>query len=439
MLNKLAEWTVRLNQRSFIKITRQTLMLLFPIAYVGTLAVMLKRAFFAPDSFFYNIADLGDIIPDWLWTGITGLTGGLAKIAFGMFGVMAAYAAARYTAKLYHQDAPMAGMTGFATMLLLAFRYTRTSSPNMISFDWNLLSVRSVLFALIVGYGIGQVYRWLGKGGEPGDQTIETLEKMQQRALNAIRPLFFSLAVGAALGALFNWLTLSSWLELAYTWLENFGQGNQSLWVAIPLIAVSLLMSWLGIGGPTINTAAQGLTGAAAANLNYALQHGSSWNVPYKYLAATLYSSFANFGGDGVMLALVIALIIVGRQPEIQRLARWNLLPTLFNSSYSLMTGLPVILNPVFLLPYLLLPLANLLLSALATLMHLIPATPYPLPMGTPGPLAAFIGSNGDWEALLFSLVLLIFDVWAYIPFVRLALGAELKTQQIEAVHNADY
>lgn len=434
MLNRLVEWTVRFNQRSFIKITRQTLMLLFPIAYVGTLAVMLKKAFFATDSFFFNVADLGDIMPDWLWTGITGLTGGLAKITFGMFGVMAAYAAARYTAKLYHQDAPMAGMTGFATMLLLAFRYTRTSSPNMISFDWNLLSVRSVLFALIVGYGVGQVYRWLGKGGEPSDQTIETLEKMQQRALNAIRPLFFSLAVGAALGALFNWLTLSSWLDLAYTWLENFGQGNQSLWVALPLIAVSLLMSWLGIGGPTINTAAQGLTGAAAANLNYAFQHGSSWNVPYKCLTSTLYSSFANFGGDGVMLALVIALIIVGRQPEIQRLARWNLLPTLFNSGYGLMTGLPVILNPVFLLPYLLLPLANLLLGALATLMHLIPATPYPLPMGTPGPLAAFIGSNGDWEALLFSLVLLIFDVWVYIPFVRLALDAELKTQQIEAV-----
>ena len=434
MLNRLVEWTVRFNQRSFIKITRQTLMLLFPIAYVGTLAVMLKKAFFATDSFFFNVADLGDIMPDWLWTGITGLTGGLAKITFGMFGVMATYAAARYTAKLYHQDAPMAGMTGFATMLLLAFRYTRTSSPNMISFDWNLLSVRSVLFALIVGYGVGQVYRWLGKGGEPSDQTIETLEKMQQRALNAIRPLFFSLAVGAALGALFNWLTLSSWLDLAYTWLENFGQGNQSLWVALPLIAVSLLMSWLGIGGPTINTAAQGLTGAAAANLNYAFQHGSSWNVPYKCLTSTLYSSFANFGGDGVMLALVIALIIVGRQPEIQRLARWNLLPTLFNSGYGLMTGLPVILNPVFLLPYLLLPLANLLLGALATLMHLIPAMPYPLPMGTPGPLAAFIGSNGDWEALLFSLVLLIFDVWVYIPFVRLALGAELKTQQIEAV-----
>lgn len=434
MLNRLVEWTVRFNQRSFIKITRQTLMLLFPIAYVGTLAVMLKKAFFATDSFFFNVADLGDIMPDWLWTGITGLTGGLAKITFGMFGVMAAYAAARYTAKLYHQDAPMAGMTGFATMLLLAFRYTRTSSPNMISFDWNLLSVRSVLFALIVGYGVGQVYRWLGKGGEPSDQTIETLEKMQQRALNAIRPLFFSLAVGAALGALFNWLTLSSWLDLAYTWLENFGQGNQSLWVALPLIAVSLLMSRLGIGGPTINTAAQGLTGAAAANLNYAFQHGSSWNVPYKCLTSTLYSSFANFGGDGVILALVIALIIVGRQPEIQRLARWNLLPTLFNSGYGLMTGLPVILNPVFLLPYLLLPLANLLLGALATLMHLIPATPYPLPMGTPGPLAAFIGSNGDWEALLFSLVLLIFDVWVYTPFVRLALGAELKTQQIEAV-----
>lgn len=433
MLNKLVEWTVRFNQCSFIKITRQTLMLLFPIAYVGTLAVMLKKAFFATDSFFFNVADLDDVMPDWLWTGMTGLTGGLAKITFGMFGVMAAYAAARYTAKLYHQDAPMAGMTGFVTMLLLAFRYTRTSNPNMISFDWNLLSVRSVLFALVVGYGVGQVYRWLGKGSEPSNQTIETLEQTQRRALNAIRPLFLSLAVGAALGALFNWLTLNSWLDLTYTWLENFGQDNQSLWVAFPLITVSLLMSWLGIGEPTINMSAQGLTGAAA-NLTYAFQHGSSWNIPYKYLTSTLYNSFANFGGDGIMLALVIALIIVGRPPEIQRLARWNLLPTLFNSSYGLMTGLPVILNPVFLLPYFLLPLTNLLLGTLATSMHLIPATPYPLPTGTPGPLVAFIGSNGDWAALLFSLMLLIFDVWVYIPFVRLAFGVELRTQQIEAV-----
>ena len=63
MLNRLVEWTVRFNQRSFIKITRQTLMLLFPIAYVGTLAVMLKKAFFATDSFFFNVADLGDIMP----------------------------------------------------------------------------------------------------------------------------------------------------------------------------------------------------------------------------------------------------------------------------------------------------------------------------------------------------------------------------------------
>lgn len=434
MPNRLIKWVVRFNQRSFIKITRQTLMLLFPIAYVGVLAVMLKKAFFATDSFFYNIANLGDLMPDWLWNGVTAFTYGLVKVTFGMFGVMAAYAAARYTAKLYHCDAPMAGMTGFVTMLLVAFRYVRATNDSIISFDWNLLSVRSVLFALIVGYGVGQVYRWLGKSDEPGEQTIETLEKMQQRVLNALKPLFFCLTIGAIVGALFNWMTLSTWLNLVYTWLENFGQGNQSLWVAIPLIIVSLLLSWFGIGGPSINTAAQGLTGAAAANLNYALQHGSGWNVPYKYLASTLYSSFANFGGDGVMLALVIALIIVGHQPEVQRLARWNLVPVLFNSSYGLMIGLPVILNPIFLLPYLLLPIANLLLGALAILLHLIPATPYPLPMGTPGPLAAFIGSNGDWEILLFSLVLLVFDVWVYIPFVRLALGVELKTQREKAV-----
>lgn len=425
MLERLEKWTIKFCQFSFIKVTRQTLLLMFPIAFVGTLALMFKTLIFTEDSFFNDMFYVESFMPSWLWTGITTFIAGLEKVAFDMFGVMVAYGAARYTAKLYHKDAPLAGMTGFVTMLLLSLRYNRLTNSNFLAFDPNLLNVQSVLFSLVVGYGVGQIYHWLGaKQVNENRLTVETVAETQRRTLNSLKPLFLSLLLGAVIGAFFNWIDLSSWLGAEYTWLENLGRDNQSLWLALPMIAVSLLLSWLGIGGPDSGTG-QELTSAAAANLKYALIHGSAWHVPYKYLSASLYDSFANFGGSGLMLALVIALIIVSKRQETQQLARWNLFPVIFNSNYGLMIGLPTILNPVLLLPYVLLPIANMLLATVATFLHLVPATPYPIPVGTPGILAAFVGSNGSWSALTLAILLLIFDVWAYLPFVRAALRIE--------------
>ncbi|MFJ6963817.1 MAG: hypothetical protein ACIRZ3_03100 [Limosilactobacillus fermentum] len=55
------------------------------------------------------------------------------------------------------------------------------------------------------------------------------------------------------------------------------------------------------------------------------------------------------------------------------------------------------------------------------------------MPDGTPGPLVAYVGSNGNFVTLLFTLALLAFDVWVYIPFVRLSLAVEGRIREIDA------
>ena len=64
-------------------------------------------------------------------------------------------------------------------------------------------------------------------------------------------------------------------------------------------------------------------------------------------------------------------------------------------------------------------------LASLAIAIHLIPSTPYPVLQGTPGPLISFLGTNGNWGILIFTLVLLLIDSAAYIPFVKMALVVE--------------
>lgn len=54
-----------------------------------------------------------------------------------------------------------------------------------------------------------------------------------------------------------------------------------------------------------------------------------------------------------------------------------------------------------------------------------MPPLVYPVPSGTPGILTPFIATGGNWMALIVSLVLLIIDVAAYIPFIKMAERVE--------------
>ena len=85
------------------------------------------------------------------------------------------------------------------------------------------------------------------------------------------------------------------------------------------------------------------------------------------------------------------------------------------------MVGVPVLLNLVYLVPFLLAPMVNMGIAAIALVLHLMPAAVYPVPDGTPSLLYAFIGAGGSLHALAVSLFCFAVDVAIFIPFVRLS------------------
>lgn len=86
-----------------------------------------------------------------------------------------------------------------------------------------------------------------------------------------------------------------------------------------------------------------------------------------------------------------------------------------------MMLGIPVLFNPVFVIPFILAPVVNMLIAALFMVLKWIPIPAYPVPAGTPGPLIAFIGTNGNWMSLALGTALIVLDVVIYLPFVRIA------------------
>lgn len=141
-------------------------------------------------------------------------------------------------------------------------------------------------------------------------------------------------------------------------------------------------------------------------------------------------------GGATIILALIVIILLVRKNKQNENVAKANLLPAVFNANWGFMVGMPIILNPVLFLPFVIIPLINVVIAAAAIYCHLIPPCVYPVLKGTPGILIAFFGSNGNWINLIFSICLFILDVVLFIPITLWGQKIEKRLREYEQKAN---
>lgn len=147
----------------------------------------------------------------------------------------------------------------------------------------------------------------------------------------------------------------------------------------------------------------------------------------------SFYNHFVILGGSGCLLALVLAILLVRTSAQDKALAKVSLPFNFFNISEVVLYGLPVVFNPIFLLPFLLIPSLNFLLSYQLLQLGLIQFQPNELSWLTPMGLSGWLIS-GSWQVPLYQCGLLALDVLIYIPFVRLSQrlnDRDLPLQQV--------
>lgn len=429
MLNILTKSVLRIRQWPFLRAAQRTLVMLMPIAVMGAYFNLLNDLVFSPDGLIYNIFNLDKIMSDHIWYAGSFVCRGMIEITFGVFGVYASYFMARYTARIYHKDSTMSGMTSVLIMLFCSYA-SSSGHNNHVPFTISLLQINAVFSALVVGFCVGQVFHLLGKNYVPVEN--ESTKWIQHRAWDSVLPFFVSLALGVMLGIAIYELQIKLLNSASFNELVSRLQTTNNLLEVLFLSLIVTFLNWLGIGYPLHAFAGTVNNAYTAENLTYAFQHGSSWNVPYKYLGSSLIKTYGTMSGASVILAAIVLLLLRHGNKEISAIARLNLIPAAFGSSLGFSAGLPIILNPVFVLPSILIPLVNMTLAAGAITMRIIPVCVYPILKGTPGLLISFFGTNGNWTSLLFVIVLFALDLCLMWPFIRINERVELKLRLIK-------
>ena len=124
------------------------------------------------------------------------------------------------------------------------------------------------------------------------------------------------------------------------------------------------------------------------------------------------------------VMGLMIAILVFSQHDKWRSIARYGIFPMLFNIQEVFIFGLPVILNPIFLVPYIFAPIANVIVGYLAISWGIVPIFQVDIPWTIPLILSASIGTHSIMGGIL-QIVWLIMDIFIYAPFVITANAIE--------------
>ncbi len=187
----------------------------------------------------------------------------------------------------------------------------------------------------------------------------------------------------------------------------------------ILLYAFLVTMLWsVGINGDNTMDAIvlPVFTQYLAANVA-AMQAGTA--LPY-VTANGFFTTFANVGGTGATIALALVLLN-SRDPGYRKVSRLSLPTQVFQINEPIMYGMPIVLNPIFMVPYVLSALALTAGSYLLMDFGILQKPFVNVPWTTPPIIGHYLVSGGDWKAAVWGACSILIAMGIYWPFARAA------------------
>jgi cellobiose PTS system EIIC component len=152
-----------------------------------------------------------------------------------------------------------------------------------------------------------------------------------------------------------------------------------------------------------------------------------STGQPLPYVTAFgFFTTFVNVGGTGATIALALVLWR-SKDPGFQKVSRLSLPTQVFQINEPIFFGLPIVLNPIFMIPYVLNALILTSVSYLLMQSQIIHRPFVNVPWTTPPIIGHYLVSGGDWRAAVWGAASIAVAAMVYLPFARAAERKRLK------------
>lgn len=189
-------------------------------------------------------------------------------------------------------------------------------------------------------------------------------------------------------------------------------------YLGITIIFGAFAFFWfVGIHGPSIvEPAIAAITYAnAEVNLNL-LQQGMHAD---KILTSGTQMFIVTMGGTGATLVVPFMFMWLTKSKRNRAIGRASVVPTFFGVNEPILFGAPLVLNPIFFIPFIFAPIANVWIFKFFIETLRMNSFTANLPWTTPAPLGLVLGTNFQVLSFILAALLIVVDVVIYYPFLK--------------------
>ncbi len=252
------------------------------------------------------------------------------------------------------------------------------------------------------------------------------------KAFASLLPAMITISFFALVAAIFAAFGVDDIVGAFYTLVQEPFMGLANSYPSALLLAFITPFLWFfGLHGanmvdPLMQTINEP---AIEANVN-AIAAGHS--APF-IVNKPFFDSFVNLGGTGATLGLLLAIYLVGRRNKpYMVVTNLSIAPGIFNINEPTMFGLPIVLNPIMFIPFILTPMVLVSVAYFATSTGLVPAATVMPPWVTPPIIGGVLATKSISGGVLAAVNLLL-SVLIYLPFVKVATIQEKRKEALDA------
>ena len=399
----------RMEDLTVVQAIRSGLVKMIPVLTIGAFALILKT--FPVEAY---------------QTFIASLAGGFVLSVFDLiysatFGVLSVYMTFFISRSFMElkADADVVGEGASAASILCFFILAGAYLPG---FGTESLGPKSMFLALLTGLGSSALYRLLFLALR-GRRRRRLFSAGATREFSRMLSTFLPVALTALAFAVLNegiirLFRVDSFRSLLANLFNSlFSHGRADFLKGFFLVFISSLLWFFGIhGSDTLEGVMQTFFAPGLAANQAAIAAGGT---PATILTKEFFDCFVLMGGCGSTICLLLAILLFSRNRARRGLGISAAFPMLFNINEMMVFGLPIIFNPIMLIPFLAAPLLCYSSAYFALSSGLVPLISSSVEWTTPIILGGYRATGSPAGSLL-QLFNVCIGVLVYLPFVRM-------------------
>ena len=419
------------NQRHLAAI-RDGFITLMPLLIVGSLVTLI------------NNFPLGDTTLRWKYLEETPLLKWIADLngsvwwgTFGMISIFATITITYHLAKSYDSNAISASIISLAAYLsavpqMAIFTLENgTEAAGWGFINYKYVNASGLFVAIIVSLLATELFVRLSRTDKLIIKMPEGVPPAVSRSFASLLPGIITVILVTLVAVIINLIASQNVFDLiANSIMKPLTNASGSLGFGFVIVFLTHLLWAFGIHGPNIFEGILQPLNTMAIDINQSVVAGTLSASEGIIFNKSFADAFIYMGGSGIGLGLVIAILLLSKSKQNRMVAKLGFAPGLFNINEPVIFGLPIVLNPVFVIPFILAPILGLFIAYGATAIGFLPLVSNIIPWSTPPILSGLLATNFAWQAPVIQVINLALSILIYIPFVKVADRMEIKKEE---------